>query len=183
MPNYQRPRIGGGTYFLTVVTHRRRPFLTDPVARAQLRSALAAVRTRFPFDLAAIVLLPDHLHTLWTLPPGDTEYSVRVQRLKRVFTEAHLVAGGAEGDRSPSRLRRQERGVWQRRFWEHSVRDADDFKRCLDYLHYNPVKHGLVGRVADYPWSSFSKWVRGGEYEPGWGTGFICPEVAGAEWE
>ncbi|MFO0851107.1 MAG: transposase [Gemmataceae bacterium] len=183
MPRYRRAFVPGGTYFFTAVTHQRRPILLGDSGRRCLRAALAAVRQRFPFGCEAIVLLPDHLHTIWTLPPGDDRYDLRWQRFKRLFTDAYLSAGGVEGDRTASRVRRQERGVWQRRFWEHTVRDEDDFKRCLDYLHYNPVKHGLASRVTDYPWSTFHRWVTHGEYEPEWGTGFVCPDIPGAEWE
>ena len=183
MPRHVRFRVGGGTYFLTLVTCGRAPILTTPTARAALRESLGAVRHRWPFDLDAVVLLPDHLHTVWTLPPGDTGYPTRVSRLKELFTRRFVAAGGAETAPTPSRVRKRERGVWQRRFWEHAVRDADDFKRCLDYLHYNPVKHGLVARVADYPWSSFHRWVAAGEHPPEWGEGPAPADVPGAEWE
>jgi putative transposase len=182
MPTYRRSYVPGGTYFFTVVTHQRQPILTSDLSRTCLRAALQAEQTVRPFDIVAFVLLPDHLHTVWALPGGDQNYSVRWQRIKGRFTDAYLAGGGSEAERLASRVRRKERGVWQRRFWEHAVRDEDDLKRCVDYIHGNPVKHGLVDRVAEYPWSSFHRWVRLGEYEPTWGTAEV-PDVAGAEWE
>ena len=125
-------------------------------------------RLRYPFEIAAIVLLPEHLHALWTLPTGDDVYSLRWRRIKREFTRAWLQCGGAEAERSPARLRERRRGVWQRRFWEHTIRDESDLEAHFDYVHYNPVKHGLVRRPQDWPWSSFQRWVRGGHYSLDW---------------
>jgi len=133
--------------------------------------------------LAAIVLLPDHLHCLWTLPPGFQDYSTVWKGIKEQFTRNHLASGGTESKVSPGKKRKRERGIWQSRFWEHTVRDEDDFKRCLDYIHWNPVKHGYVSRPCDYPYSTFAKYVRLGEYEPLWGTGKVVVDVPGAEWE
>src|SRR5581483_439824 len=162
----------------------RRPILTSDSARAFLRSAIELEQGQRPFTIIAMVLLPDHLHTIWTLPPDDADYSTRWQRIKETFTEDYLAAGGAEATRSPSRTEHSGRGVWQRRFWEHTVRDADDLTRCLDYVHYNPIKHGYVTRPADYPWSTFHRYVRLGEYDPEWGTGDVTvPDIPGAEWE
>ncbi|HEY1376002.1 MAG TPA: transposase [Gemmataceae bacterium] len=183
MPNYRRNYVPGGTYFFTVVAFGRRPILTTPAARRCLREAFATVQHRWPFSVVAIALLPDHLHTIWTLPEGQADYSVRWQRIKDLFTQGFLDAGGASEPVSASRRRRRERQVWQRRFWEHTVRDEDDLKRCADYVHWNPVKHGLVGRVRDYPWSSFHRFVRAGEYEPNWGSVDPCPGFDAPEWE
>src|SRR5262245_12920126 len=118
MSNYRRYFVPGGTIFFTVVTHQRRPFLTESLARDCLRLAIETVRAKRPFGILAVVLLPDHLHALWTLPGGDTAYSVRWRRIKEEFTVRYLQSGGREGRRSTSRQSRQERGVWQRRFWE-----------------------------------------------------------------
>ncbi|MFO0848151.1 MAG: transposase [Gemmataceae bacterium] len=183
MPNYRRNYVPGGTYFFTLVTYRRRPFLTTPLARDCLRVAIGQEQAVRPFDLFAIVLLPDHLHAVWTLPDGDANYSTRWSRIKERFTRAYT--GMDQSGATPERRRhgRRERAVWQPRFWEHTVRGEDDLTRCLDYLHYNPVKHGLADRVADYPWSTFARFVRLGEYEPGWGAGFVCPEIDGVEWD
>jgi putative transposase len=183
MPDHRRYHVPGATYFFTLVTHQRRRFLTSGLGRRCLREAFEEELKVRPFEIVAIVLLPDHLHTLWALPEGDARYSVRWRRVKERFTNAYLAAGGTEGDRSASRLSRQERGVWQRRFWEHVVRDGDDFKRCLDYIHCNPVRHGLARNAAEYPWSAFHRWVGLGEYDLAWGTGEVTVDVAGAEWE
>ena len=144
MPNYRRCYVPGGMVFFTVVTYRRRPILTLPPARRCLRAALEAVRAHRPFDIPALVLLPDHLHAIGALPRGDDAYSVRWRRIKERFTERYLDGGGPEAPRSGSRRRRGERGVWRRRFWEHSIDDETDLERHVDYIHYNPVKHGLV---------------------------------------
>src|SRR5262249_50405360 len=152
-------------YFFTAVTQDRRPILTTDRARPLLRTAIETEQRKRPFDLVAIVLLPDHLHAVWTLPPGDDDYSTRWQRIKEALTEDFLAAGGSEATRSASRKKHRERGVWQRRFWEHTVTDEDDFQRCVDYVHWNPVKHGIVARVADYPWSSFHRFVDRGMYD------------------
>jgi putative transposase len=138
-----------------------------------LHAAIATIRAKWPFDLTGIVLLPDHLHTIWTLPPGDVAFSRRWWRIKGEFTALFLKGGGSEGKCSASRRKRKERGVWQRRFWEHAIRDENDFERHMDYLHYNPVKHGLVGRPCDWPYSSFHRWVQMGIYPPDWGC--ACP--------
>lgn len=169
MRRFLRRRVAGGTFFITVVTDQRRPILTGDCARRCLRQAFRRVRCRRPFRIMAIVLLPDHWHTILELPPGDDDYSTRIRQVKESFTRRFLAEGGVEGERSASRYRKRERAIWQRRFYEHTVRDEDDLKRCADYLHYNPVKHGHVSRVADWAWSSFHRFVRMGEYPPDWG--------------
>jgi putative transposase len=116
------------------------------------------------------VLLPDHLHAIWTLPVGDTEYSKRWAWTKKEFSKEWLAAGGAEREISDSRYRRRQRGVWQRRFWEHAIRDENDYARHFDYIHWNPVKHELVKSVCDWPFSTFHRWVRRGVYSPRWGS-------------
>lgn len=170
MPNYLRLREQGGTFFFTVVTHERRAILTDPLARGCLRHAWKEVRTRYPFELVALCLLPDHLHTIWTLPDGDTDYSERWRFLKRQFSTHYLGANGVEGSRSASRRREGERGFWQRRYWEHKIRDDEDLRRHFDYIHYNPIKHGLVEWPEQWPWSTFHRYARMGWYDIGWGA-------------
>src|SRR5207248_6564114 len=165
----KRNRTPGGVYFFTVVTHERRPILTTDLGRACLREAFRAEQARAPFDLFAVVLLPDHLHAVWVLPAGDADYSARWGKIKESFPRAYLARGGGEGKMSANRARHRERGVWQHRFWEHTVRDEDDLERCVNYIHWNPVKHGLVARVRDYPWSSFARFVRSGDYDIDWG--------------
>jgi putative transposase len=183
MPNYRRNFVAGGTYFFTVATHRRRPIFTSELARACLRDAILLERSKRPFEQFAMVLLQEHLHAIWILPPGDADYSLRWERIKSEFTRNYLANGGTEGVPSLSRLRHRERAVWQRRFWEHTCKDDDDLRRFLDYLHWNPVKHGLVKRVRDYPWSTFAKFVCLGEYPLNWGSADPCPHFDAPEWE
>jgi putative transposase len=134
--------------------------------------------------LFAFVLLPDHLHTVWVLQAGDSDFSSRWRRIKEKFTRNYLRNGGRDGPMTLNRLRHQERAIWQHRFWEHTVRDEDDLIRCVDYVHLNPVKHGLAASALAYPWSSFSRFVASGDYQPDWGTAVTrCPEIDGAEWD
>lgn len=116
-----------------------------------------------------MVLLPDHIHTIWTLPDGDANFSARWNAIKRRFTQSYLEQIGPGETRNASRLKRREAAVWQRRFWEHTLRDEADLNRHLDYIHYNPVKHGLVKKAADWPWSSFHRYMKMGFYDPNWG--------------
>ena len=169
MPNYIRLREEGGTFFFSVVTHRRRAFLTDPLARQCLRGAWRETQARYPFELVAVCLMPDHLHTIWTLPEEDTDYDKRWSFLKARFSWMYRREGGAEGRRCASRLKRRERGFWQRRYWEHKIRDDDDLNRHLHYTHYNPVKHGFVEWPEQWPWSTFHRYARMGWYDTGWG--------------
>ncbi len=180
MTDYRRWRVSGGTYFFTVVTEQRRPWLCDESARACLRDAIRVIRRRRPFRIDAIVLLPDHLHTVWTLPTGDSDYSTRWKLIKKRFTLNYLTDGGTEAAANASRRSKGERSVWQRRFFEHAVRDEADRKRCIDYTHVNPLKHGLVERVRDWPWSSFHRYVRLGEYPADWGNAALW---YGDEWK
>lgn len=115
------------------------------------------------------MLLPDHLHAIWTLPPGDEDYSKRWAWIKKEFTKAWLAMGGTEQPQSLGRLHDGRRGVWQPKFWEHTLEDEDDFERHFDYVHYNPVKHGLVQYPYQWPWSTFHRWVKAGVYSRDWG--------------
>jgi putative transposase len=180
MPRYRRAFVLGGTFFFTVVTYQRRKFLTTELARNCLRAACSNVREHLPFTIDALVLLPEHLHCIWTLPPNDFNFSTRWQLIKRDFTRQYLASGGVEPNISTSRHKKSERGIWQRRFWEHVCRDEVDMKRCVDYIHLNPVKHRLVERVVDWPWSSFHRYVKLGEYETTWGSSHV---LFGDEWE
>ena len=128
------------------------------------------MKQKYPFSVHAIVLLPDHLHALWELPVGDSDYSTRWRLIKSNFSRLWSSAGGGEGELSDSRRCKQERGVWQRRFYEHTCRDENDVARCQDYIHVNPLKHKLVDRVADWPWSTFHRYVREGFYSSDWGS-------------
>jgi putative transposase len=169
MPDYRRAKLTGGSYFFTVVTFNRLPILTAAAAHKLLHDAWVNTRERFPFQTEAVVLLPDHLHTIWTLPEGDANFSVRWKEIKRLFTRDYLQQIGPGEYRNESRQKRGEAAIWQRRFWEHTLRDEADLNRHLDYIHYNPVKHRLVKRVTDWPWSSFHRYVRMGYYASDWG--------------
>ncbi len=165
---YRRARVEGGTYFFTVVTHRRRKFLCEPENVAHLREAFRYVMARHPFVIDAIVLLPDHLHAIWTLPEGDADFSTRWRLVKSAFTRA---CGEAyHGVVSSSRRRKGEQAVWQRRFWEHRIRDERDLIQHVEYIHYNPVKHGMVKAPRDWEYSSFHRYVRQGIYDQEWGA-------------
>jgi putative transposase len=168
MPYYRRRRAPGGTYFFTVVTENRAPILCGDLARNLLHNAIRAAQATRPFTLAAMVLLPDHLLAMWELPDGDDNYSTRWSAIKAVFTRDWLAAGGAEASRSQSRLAHRNRGVWQRRFWEHEIRDADDFERHLHYIHYNPVKHELATCPHQWQWSTFQRWINQDAYGSTW---------------
>ncbi len=172
MPQYRRAFLPGGTYFFTVVTYTRLPILTSTKARELLRNAWLDVCERFPFETVAVCLLPDHLHTIWKLPEEDSNYAVRWKEIKRLFTKAYLEKIGPGENRNASRLKRHEAAIWQRRFWEHLIRDQDDLCRHIEYIHYNPLKHQLVKRVADWPWSSFHRFVKDGIYHHDWGSEF-----------
>jgi putative transposase len=167
MVGYRRNRVPGGTYFFTVTLRDRRTrTLTDHVML--LREAMRSVRERHPFTIDAIVILPEHLHALWTLPAGDADYSGRWRALKAEFARAVAATGLP--------LRRTAKGeilLWQRRFWEHTIRNDGDFARHVDYIHFNPVKHGHVARVADWPFSSFHRFVDQGLLPADWGSGYV----------
>ncbi|NOY42186.1 MAG: transposase [Planctomycetes bacterium] len=169
MSRYRRNRIGQ-VFFFTVVTDQRQPILTTDLGRRALREAIFEMQQEMAFRIVAVVLLPDHLHTIWELPHGDTDYSTRWQHIKTTFTKTWRRHGGSTTLRSPSRQKRGEQGVWQRRFFEHTCRDERDLKRCIDYIHVNPLKHDLVERVCDWPWSSFHRYVTEGEYPVQWGS-------------
>ena len=183
MPNYRRLFVPGGIFFFTVVTCHRYPFFRDAKARELLGDAIRTVQQVAPFQLTAIVLLWDHLHCLWELPPGDSDYPSRWKAIKDQFTTDWLAIGGHEEPITPSQKRRGHRGIWQRRYWEHTVRDEIDFERRFDYVHFNPVKHEYVRHPADWPFSSFHRWVDFGHYPRGWATSAEPPQLAGLDYE
>lgn len=168
MSNYRRANTKGGTYFFTVVTYRRQRYLCDERVRYALREGIKATRATHPFTIDAWVLLPDHLHCIWTLPTGDADFGIRWAMIKRYVTK--LCASELKRDEwmNLSKLNRNESTLWQRRFWEHQIRDEWDYVRHMDYLHYNPVKHGLVEKVSDWPHSTFHQYVRLGVYGVDW---------------
>ena len=170
LSDYRRCYVPGGSYFFTVVTERRTGILANDSARDCLRNAIRNCQQSLPFRVDALVMLPDHIHTIWTLPTDDCDYSKRWGIIKKHFTQSWLTLGGAEQPVTASRLRYRRRGVWQRRFWEHALRDERDYQNHLDYLHFNPVKHGLVKNVLDWPYSSFHRWVEQGVYSDRWGS-------------
>jgi putative transposase len=163
MPNYRRVWVPGGTYFFTVnLLERHRRLLVDRIV--VLRAAFAAARSARPFDLVAMVVLPDHLHCIWTLPEGDADNAVRWAHLKASFSHALPPTEL----RSAVRIAKGERGIWQRRYWEHLIRDERDLAAHVDYVHFNPVKHGHVARVADWPYSTFHRSVARGVVPLDW---------------
>jgi len=163
MPNYRRSRVAGGTWFFTVtLADRRSTLLVEQID--QLRAAYRAAQIRLPFHTNAICVLPDHLHAVWTLPHGDSDYALRWSLIKSQFSRQ--LSGSA---RCSSHLRKREKGIWQRRYWEHQIRDETDLQRHVDYLHYNPVKHGWCARAADWPYSSFHRFVQQGLLPADWG--------------
>jgi putative transposase len=182
MSEYRRWYLPGGTCFFTVVTHDRVPMFHDPLAVRLLGVVMRKVHAKYPYRTIAIVVLPDHFHCVWSLPGGDSDYSGRWQWIKGAFTEEWLSAGGSEASKSASRARKGEHGVWQRRFWEHQIQDEVDLERHVDYIHYNPVKHGYAARPGDWPWSSFLRHVRLGQYPSDWGaTEPVMPAVTPRE--
>lgn len=179
MSDYRRYFVPGGTFFFTLVTENRVPLFSDESARNLLGDIMRRSQRLRPVEVIAIVLLPDHLHTLWALPPGDDDYSGRWSWIKKRFTSNWLKLGGREQTRTASRMRQRRRGVLQRRFWEHTIRDEQDLENHFDYIHYNPVKHGYVQRPRDWPWSSFHRWASTGYYDIDWGAGYVPPELPG----
>ena len=166
MTEYRRFYQPNATWFFTVNLAERKNnrLLVDNIDL--LRECFRYVKQRKPYHVDAIVILPDHLHCIWTLPPDDNNYSVRWNMLKGRFSRAI-----EKGERiSVSRLNRRERGIWQRRFWEHTLHDEQDYQNHFDYLHFNPVKHGLVDGVSKWPYSSFHYWVKQGVYTDLWGS-------------
>ncbi len=170
MSQYRRTFQSGGMFFFTLVTYKRRPFLTSGLGIDIIKQSWRDVQRKMPFALDAVCLLPDHMHLLITLPNGDPDYSMRIKMLKSVFTIKFLKAGGQDGIRNGSRLEKGEAAIWQRRFWEHTIRDEIDYESHFHYIHYNPVHHTLVQKVSDWRWSSFHRYVEEGMYSETWGS-------------
>lgn len=163
MSRYRRAKIEGGTFFFTVtLADRSSDLLVSEIDR--LRHVYRSVQERRPFETVAICILPDHLHAIWSLTPGDADFATRWNLIKSGFSR-----GLPAASRSPSKVARREKGIWQRRYWEHVVRDDADLARHVDYIHFNPVKHGLVSRVRDWPHSSFHQQVKRGLLPLDWG--------------
>ena len=163
MVGYRRNYVPGGTYFFTVTLRDRRSrLLLDHIDL--LRNCMHDVRLHYPFTIDAMVVLADHLHAIWTLPDGDADFPLRWKMIKREFSCA-LIAGGIPIDRDA----RGEVDIWQRRYWEHTIRDDADMQRCVDYIHYDPVKHGYVASPVDWPHSSIHRFIRNGILPADWG--------------
>jgi putative transposase len=162
MVNYRRNFVSGGTYFFTVTLRKRNSRqLVESIDL--LRLAFRKTREAKPFEIDAMVVLPEHLHSIWTLPPNDSDYPGRWRSIKSIFTR--------ELERSGVLVEKRKDGsaiIWQRRYWEHTIRDAGDLIHHIDYIHFNPVKHGLVERVIDWPYSSFHRYVKQGLLPPNW---------------
>ncbi|WP_063689558.1 REP-associated tyrosine transposase [Bradyrhizobium stylosanthis] len=163
MTSYRRNFTAGGSFFFTVnLADRRQSLLTANIDL--LRAAFREIRQRHPFTIDAIVVLPEHLHTVWTMPDGDADFAMRWRQIKAAFSRSLAT----EEPISASRAGKAERGIWQRRYWEHTIRDDEDYARHVDYVHINPVKHGLVNRVRDWAPSSFHRHVELGTYPADW---------------
>jgi putative transposase len=172
MPQYRRAKVSGFTFFFTVVlADRSSTLLVDQIDR--LRKAYRLVGEHRPFETVAICVLPDHIHAIWSLPEGDADFSSRWSLIKSGFSR-----GLQDKPRSPSKIVKREKGIWQRRFWEHAIRNDRDLDRHVDYIHFNPVKHGRVTRVVDWPHSSFHRYVERGELPADWGGDMT--EILGA---
>jgi putative transposase len=174
MPDYRRNRVPGGTFFFTVNLFDRESDLLVTHIDA-LRAAVRRVRGRAPFHIDAWVVLPDHIHCIWTLPEGDADFPGRWREIKKGFSKSLP----ASEPRSAVMVRRGERGIWQKRYWEHTIRDESDYAAHMDYTHFNPVKHGHVAHPGDWPFSSFRRCVEAGVYPAGWVAGDREPEMAG----
>jgi putative transposase len=176
MPDFRRYLVPGGCYFFTVNLLERRgnALLTERIEL--LRETVRRVRRSRPFNIDAWVVLPDHLHAVWTLPPGDNDFSTRWRLIKTFFVH------GVPKTERLSRVRREggERAIWQRRFWEHAIRDDEDYAAHMDYVHFNPVKHGLATSPADWPYSTFRACVSRGVYPEDW-TGDAAKELEAGE--
>ncbi len=165
MPEYRRVLLPGATYFFTVnLLDRKRDLLVRHIDL--LREAVRDVRTKRPFDIVAWVVLPDHMHAIWTMPDSDADYAGRWLAIKAIFSR-HLPMNEAES-RNDSRLKRGERRIWQRRYWEHTIRDDRDLENHINYVYFNPVKHGHVTKIEDWPFSSFHRYRQRGTLPANW---------------
>lgn len=197
---YRRAFIPGGSFFFTLVTEKRRPLLASAEAVDVLRQAFRTVKAARPFDLDAIVVLPDHLHCIWTMPQDDADFATRWRLIKTWFTKhcnpalrsgpdqlrhddvaLRQTAPNATYKLNPSRVARKQQMIWQHRYWEHTLRDETDFSRHFDYIHYNPVKHGHVSSAREWPYSSFRRYVAEGIYAMDWGGSVMNFEEVGNE--
>ena len=166
MPRYIRSQVKGATYFFTVtLAQRQSQLLTENIQL--LRQAFQRANALRPFATIAICVLPDHIHAIWQMPANDGNYALRWRIIKSHFSRSF----SANAQRSNSKIKHREKGIWQRRYWEHQIRDEQDLQCHVDYIHYNPVKHGLVAQVKDWPYSTFHRYVRRNIYPENWGNG------------
>jgi len=161
MPNYRRVIQNGGTYFFTVVTYKRQPLLLNISSVNLFLHCINGVKKKYPFEINAYAILPDHIHTIWTLPENDSDYSNRWRLIKGNFTKSLPQSKQINSN--------GEKNIWQSRFWEHLIRSQEDYNKHCDYIHYNPVKHGLVESVDEWQFSSFKDFVTMGFYPEGCG--------------
>lgn len=166
---YRRSQAKGATFFFTVVMNKRKKILCHDANVVLIKEAFHYVIKRHTFRIRAFVLLPDHIHCIWTLPENDNDFSMRWGLIKGYFSRQ--CQDKYKEHQSASRLNKGEQGVWQQRFWEHQIRDEVDFIRHVEYIHYNPVKHGLVNSPNAWPYSSFHRYVKQGIYDNDWGAG------------
>jgi len=177
---YRRAYLKGASYFFTLVTEKRRPIFNNESNVAVLRESMRHVKQKYPFHIAAMVVLPDHLHCIWILPESDSDYSIRWRLIKTWFSK-HC-ADALKRPPNKARIKKQQQAIWQHRFWEHVIRDETDYQRHIDYIHYNPVKHGYVERVSDWKYSSIHKYIRDGVIPENWGGADITiPDNIGGE--
>ncbi len=169
MPDYRRVFIKGGTYFLTLVTYKRQRIFADSLARTIFFEAVKHVQKYHPFEIKAYCILPDHIHLLMALSDQEVDYPIRVNLIKGRFSKLFIKQFGVTIPRNTSQIKNRELTIWQRRYWEHHIRDEEDFEHFFDYIHYNPIKHGEVEDLIDWKDSSFLDYVAKGYYEKSWG--------------
>jgi putative transposase len=163
--HYRRANAKGGTYFFTVnLADRTQDLLVKHIS--VLRESTRLIRQQHTFEIVTMVVLPDHLHAIWRLPSDDANYAMRWSQIKAAFSRALP----KQEPISPSRQKKRERGIWQRRYWEHQIQDEQDLAKHMDYIHYNPVKHGYVNRAVDWPYSSIHRYMRQGWFGADWGV-------------
>ncbi len=165
---YRRSRAKGATFFFTVVTHNRRRILCHDANVILLKEAFQTSIKKHPFTVDAFVLLPDHLHCIWTLPENDNDFSMRWRQIKSHFSRQ--CRDEFKNEQTTAQLKKAEQAVWQRRFWEHQIRDDGDLVRHVEYIHYNPVKHGLAKSPGAWPHTTFHRYVKQGLYHSDWGA-------------
>ncbi len=169
MPNYRRSRSKGATFFFTVVTHNRQAIFKSTENIRTFRKVVNDVRSELPFEEIACVIMHDHIHSIWRLPETDNVFSKRWGIIKARFTKSLRCRSADYMDKK----------IWQKRFWEHEIRDAKDLNNHIDYLHYNPVKHGYVDKVSDWKYSSFHRFVDNAYYDIDWGSDVVIKDAGG----